>query len=77
MNSDNKNRPVIARGGNDPARVNRDGYADRSFAQPNPAIVHEEIKPKLHASEESASQAVTKHSKKRRNYVGGNESTER
>lgn len=76
-NDQSNNRPVISRGNNAPAHVNSDGYAERSFAQPNPAVVHETIIPKAHASEDSASKAVTKHSKNRRSYVKDNESAKR
>lgn len=76
-NNQKNNRPVISRGNASPAHVNSDGYADRSFAQPNPAIAHDTITPKAHASEDSANEAVTKHSKNRRSYVKDDESTKR
>lgn len=69
-NQPNRNRATISRGGDTPARkIDPDtGAADRSFAQPNPAIQQEEVTPKAHASEQDKNEAIKKNSKLGRDY---------
>ena len=65
-----KNNITVSRSGEVLARKidAETGKADRSFAQPNPAIPHPEVKPKAHASEEEAMEALKRNSKKGRDY---------
>lgn len=65
-----KNNISISRGGDVPARkINAEtGETDRSFAQPNPAVEHQDPAPKAHASQKDEAEALEKNSILGRKY---------
>lgn len=73
-----KNRITISRGGEVPARkINpAGGEADRSFAQPNPAVPERKIEPKVHANMNDEAKAMSKNSKLGKNYNEQDENNE-
>ena len=67
-----KNNVTVGRGGKPPTFDAETGErkevkaADRSFAQPNPAVPHEDPKPKSHGSKQEEEDAIRRNSTLRR-----------
>ena len=65
-----ENKITISKGDSNRQVIGADGNVDRSIAQPNPAVPHEEMKPKAHASEDEKARALTENSTRGRDYQG-------